>query len=55
MSEKNFEFINIQRIEPEVKPLEIRKVKFDEIYEKQSLREAKEQSSRCLECGNPYC
>ncbi len=55
MSEKNFEFINIQRIEPEVKPLEIRKVKFDEIYEKQSLREAKEQSSRCLDCGNPYC
>ena len=55
MSDKNFEFINIKRSEPNTKPLEIRKIKFDEIYEKQSLKQAKEQSSRCLDCGNPYC
>ena len=41
MSDKNFEFINIKRSEPNTKPLEIRKIKFDEIYEKQSLKQAK--------------
>ena len=41
MSDKNFEFINIKRSEPNTKPLEIRKIKFDEIYEKQSLNRQK--------------
>ena len=55
MSEKNFEFIDLKRIEPEYKELEVRKVDFSEIYKNQDISEAKEQASRCLDCGNPYC
>ena len=33
MSEKNYEFIDIKRIEPETKSLNVRKVNFSEIYE----------------------
>ena len=55
MSEKNFEFIDVKRIEPEYKELEVRKVDFSEIYKNQDISEAKEQASRCLDCGNPYC
>ena len=51
----NFEFIDIKRIEPETKPISARKVDFGEIYEVQNIDSVKEQSSRCLDCGNPYC
>ena len=51
----NFEFIDIKRIEPETKPISARKVDFGEIYETQNIDSVKEQSSRCLDCGNPYC
>ena len=51
----NFEFIDIKRIEPETKPISARKIDFGEIYETQNFDSVKEQSSRCLDCGNPYC
>ena len=51
----NFEFIDIKRIEPETKPISARKIDFGEIYETQNIDSVKEQSSRCLDCGNPYC
>ena len=51
----NFEFIDIKRIEPETKPISARKVDFGEIYKTQNIDSVKEQSSRCLDCGNPYC
>ena len=51
----NFEFIDIKRIEPETKSIKVRKIEFEEIYKTQNLESVKEQSSRCLDCGNPYC
>ena len=51
----NFEFIDIKRIEPDTKPVKVRKIDFGEIYESSSQELIKEQSSRCLDCGNPYC
>ena len=51
----NFEFIDIKRIEPETKSIKVRKIEFGEIYETQNFESVKEQSSRCLDCGNPYC
>ena len=55
MSEKNYEFIDIKRIEPETKSLNVRKVDFSEIYEQTNIKKVSEQASRCLGCGNPYC
>ena len=55
MSEKNYEFIEIKRIEPETKSLNVRKVDFSEIYEQTNIKKVSEQASRCLGCGNPYC
>ena len=55
MSEKNYEFIEIKRIEPETKSLNVRKVDFSEIYEQTNIQKVSEQASRCLGCGNPYC
>ena len=55
MSEKNFEFLNLERQEPKLKSVEVRKVDFREIYEDQTMENAVSQSSRCLDCGNPYC
>ena len=51
----NFEFIDIKRIEPETKSIKVRKIEFGEIYQTQNFESVKEQSSRCLDCGNPYC
>ena len=51
----NFEFIDIKRIDPDTKPLEVRKANFGEIYEPQTHDDIAAQSSRCLDCGNPYC
>ena len=51
----NFEFIDIKRIEPETKSIKVRKIEFGEIYQTQNLESVQEQSSRCLDCGNPYC
>ena len=55
MSEKNYEFIEIKRIEPETKSLNVRKVDFSEIYEQTNIKKVSEQASRWLGCGNPYC
>ena len=54
MSEKNYEFIEIKRIEPETKSLNVRKVDFSEIYEQTNIKKVSDQASRCLGCVNPY-
>ena len=46
----NFEFIDIKRIDPDTKPLEVRKANFGEIYEPQTHYDIAAQSSRCLDC-----
>ena len=40
MSEKNFEFLNLERQEPKLKSVEVRKVDFREIYEDQTMENA---------------
>lgn len=55
MSENVYQFIDLQRVDPPKKPLNIRKVQFIEIYEPFMDTQAKSQADRCLSCGNPYC
>jgi glutamate synthase (NADPH/NADH) small chain len=40
---------------PDVKDAELRKRDFDEIYDQFNLAQAAEQSSRCSQCGVPFC
>lgn len=51
----NFQFVDLPRTEPRKKAAQIRKVEYQEIYAKFTAAEAKDQSERCLACGNPYC
>ncbi|RRJ83528.1 FAD-dependent oxidoreductase [Aestuariirhabdus litorea] len=51
----SFQFLDVARIEPGKKELDVRKTQFVEIYEPFTHKESKAQSHRCLECGNPYC
>lgn len=55
MSENVYQFIDLQRVDPPKKPLNIRKIQFVEIYEPFLDSQAKAQADRCLSCGNPYC
>ncbi len=51
----NFQFLDVGRQDPDKKNLHTRKREFVEIYEAFSEDQVKNQSHRCLECGNPYC
>ena len=51
----NFQFLNVSRHDPEVKPAHERVQEFKEIYGQFTPDQAAEQGDRCLECGNPYC
>ena len=48
-------FTNIERDMPEKRPPNLRKEDFNEIYAEYAEAKAKEQSSRCSQCGVPYC
>ena len=48
-------FTNIERDMPEKRPPNLRKEDFHEIYAEYAEAKAKEQSSRCSQCGVPYC
>ncbi|WP_067215439.1 FAD-dependent oxidoreductase [Marinomonas gallaica] len=50
-----FQFLEVDRKDPKKKPLLTRKSQFVEIYRPFEETNAKHQSHRCLECGNPYC
>ena len=50
-----FQFLNIPRRDGDKTPAEVRRVEFKEIYAQMDVDQAKEQSGRCLACGNPYC
>jgi glutamate synthase (NADPH/NADH) small chain len=51
----HFAFLDRERADPDVYPLEVRRKEFREIYKPYSQEEAASQSERCLDCGNPYC
>ncbi|MCL9668716.1 FAD-dependent oxidoreductase [Rosenbergiella epipactidis] len=55
MSQNVYQFIDLQRVDPPKKPLQLRKIEFVEIYEPFSEGQVKAQADRCLDCGNPYC
>jgi glutamate synthase (NADPH/NADH) small chain len=50
-----FQFLQVKRIDPEKKRVDIRVKEYREIYGKFDATTAAQQADRCLECGNPYC
>ncbi len=50
-----FQFLEVQRTDPDKKSAQCRVVEFNEIYADFNQQQAANQSERCLECGNPYC
>lgn len=48
-------FVSIGRDMPEKRPPDLRRTDFKEIYAEYAESKAKEQSSRCSQCGVPYC
>jgi len=55
MTEKMLKFINIGQQNPPKRPKSERKEDFNEIYQEFLTEKAKEQSSRCSQCGVPFC
>lgn len=51
----HFQFLDVQRQDPEKRSIDRRKTKFIEIYEPFQQPKASSQADRCLSCGNPYC
>lgn len=51
----DFQFLDVGRQDPKKISPKVRKKQFGEIYEPFTAVEVKEQSHRCLACGNPYC
>ncbi len=50
-----FQFLEVQRTDPEKISAPSRVKEFDEIYSSYGQQQAAIQADRCLECGNPYC
>jgi len=48
-------FISVERDMPEKRQAQARRQDFDEIYAEYADAKAKEQASRCSQCGVPYC
>ncbi len=51
----NFEFIQLPRTDPHKQSVAVRIKEYREIYGQYNGQAAAQQSTRCLECGNPYC
>ena len=55
MTDKMLKFVNIGQQTPPKRDVAIRKEDFKEIYDEFINRKAQEQSSRCSQCGVPFC
>ncbi len=55
MADKNLQFLELPRKDPEKLPVEQRIRHFREIYTEYSAPTAGQQAGRCLDCGNPFC
>jgi len=55
MSEKMLKFVNIDMQMPVKRTQDVRIEDFKEIYNRFVYEKAKEQSSRCSQCGVPFC
>ena len=53
--DKNLQFLEIPRHDPEKLPVAERVVQFREIYTQFDAEGAAQQAGRCLSCGNPFC
>jgi glutamate synthase (NADPH) small chain len=55
MAERMLQFTHLPQETPEKRVIGERKADFDEIYKRFDVQAAKEQSSRCSQCGIPFC
>ena len=55
MPEKMLQFIDLDKQTPNKRNIDQRKEDFKEIYDEFLNQKAKEQSSRCSQCGIPFC
>ena len=55
MPEKMLKFVDIDQQNPSKRDKIERKADFNEIYDEFINERAKEQSSRCSQCGVPFC
>ena len=53
--QKMLKFVNVDRDMPEKRVPNLRTSDFDEIYQQFAAEKAVEQSSRCSQCGVPFC
>jgi len=51
----DFQFLDIERVDPPKRDMERRVGEFVEIYDPFNQKAAESQAHRCLSCGNPYC
>jgi len=54
-NDKPFAFMEVPRLEPSKQPARQRVNNFKEIYQPYNTRAVKQQASRCIDCGDPYC
>lgn len=55
MNQNLFQFIEVERVDPQKKGIERRRHEFVEIYKPFQKTQVQMQADRCLDCGNPYC
>ncbi len=55
MAEKMLQFVTLPQDPPAKRSVGARRTDFDEIYEDFAIPRAAEQSSRCSQCGVPFC
>jgi len=55
MKKKMLKFVDLKKETPEKRGTDIRKSDFKEIYKDYITNKASEQSSRCSQCGVPFC
>ena len=55
MTDKMLKFVKIGQQTPPKRGTDVRKKDFNEIYDDFISEKAKEQSSRCSQCGVPFC
>jgi glutamate synthase (NADPH/NADH) small chain len=55
MAERMLKFVDVEQRLPPKRPVGERRIDFDEIYREFEPQRAKEQASRCSQCGVPFC
>ena len=55
MADQMLQFVRVSQAQPEKRAVEERSEDFDEIYRKFAQDSAAVQSSRCSQCGVPFC